>query len=115
MSASFFSPLGTERLVRRTTCSLPSSPDLLGYWEWEMSRRRFVPYEIQASVDIEQAYLSGCGSVDLSTTASSVPYLVDMVRCTQTRHDYGTERRVRRITLAKPLQEFLCVSSKPAG
>ena len=80
-----------------------------------MSRRRFVPYEIQASVDIEQAYLSGYASVDLSTTASSVPYLVDMVRGTQTRHDYGTERRVRRIALAKPLQEFLCVSSKPAG
>ena len=86
---------GTERQVRRTTCSLPSSPDILAFWEWEVNRGCFVPYGIQASVDIEQAYLSGCRSVDLYTTASRLPYLVDMAKQIQTRHGYGTKRRVR--------------------
>ena len=115
MNVSPFSLLGTQRLVRRTMCSLPSSPDLLGYWEWEISRGRFVPYGIQASVEIEKASLSGCGSVDLSTTDACMPYLVDMVMRTQTRHGYGTERRVRRVSLSIPLQKLLCVSSKPTG
>ena len=101
--------------MRRTTCSLPSSPDILGFWEWEVSRGCFVPYGIQASVDIEQAYLSGCRSVDLYTTASRLPYLVDVAKQIQTRYSYGTKRRVRRVVLSEPLQKLLCVSPKPTG
>lgn len=66
-------------------------------------------------MDIELASLIGCGSVDLSTSPSCVPYTVDFVKQTQTRHGYGTERRVRRVTLHKPLQKLLCVSSKLTG
>ena len=79
----------------------------MAIWEWEDSPRKFVPYGIQASLDIETAYKNKLRAVDLSVTTAHIPYTIDMVAMQQTRHSFGTRRRIQRVSLPRPLHTFL--------
>ena len=102
---SFF-PLGKVRAIRRIPCTPPPAT-IMAYWEWDQGRQRFVPYDIQASVDIETAYSNGQGSIDLSTAPSRIPYTINMRSQYQTRHRYNTRREIRRVPLQQPLVTYL--------
>ena len=53
------------------------------------------------------AYLRRSPSLDLSTSTSKLPYLIDFNKKTQCRHGYGTIRAIRRIQLMYSLQRYL--------
>ena len=77
------------------------------YWEWDSGGGTYLPYTVIASVDIETAYLRKSPSLDLSTSTSKLPYLIDFKKLTQCRHGYGTKRAIRRIQLMYSLQRYL--------
>ncbi len=79
----------------------------MAIWEWEESPHKFVNYGIQASLDIETAYINKQTTIDLSTTPAHIPYTIDMVTMCQTRHNFGTTRQIQRVPLLRPLHTFL--------
>lgn len=91
---------GYERQVQRKQLMVPSSPSITAFWMWNEVGTNFVMYDIQSSVDIELAHLSGQASVDLSKCTSRLPYTIDFNTMQQTRHGYSTRRKVQRYPLA---------------
>lgn len=100
------------------------SPIITSYWTWNEMGTNFVPYSIDAVVDIELAYQRSAhggsshtsarssrrlNSVDLSKCPSQLPYTIDFSAMEQTRHGYGTRRRIRReaIPAGQSLQGLL--------
>lgn len=98
---------GHKRSIQRVPVFLPQTPSFMAYWEWEESHGRFVPYTMQASIDIELAHMGGHPTVDLSTTNVCIPYTIDMTNMCQVRHRYNTRRNIRRVALRNPLHELL--------
>ena len=96
----------SSRAIFRQNLSLPST-EMNAYWEWDSGGGTFLPYTVIASVDIETAYLRRSPSLDLSTSTSKLPYLIDFNKKTQCRHGYGTIRGIRRIQLMYSLQRYL--------
>ena len=96
----------SSRAIFRQNISLPST-EVNAYWEWDSGGGTFLPYTVIASVDIETAYLRRSPSLDLSTSTSKLPYLIDFNKKTQCRHGYGTIRAIRRIQLMYSLQRYL--------
>ena len=96
----------SSRAIFRQNLSLPST-EVNAYWEWDSGGGIFLPYTVIASVDIETAYLKKSPSLDLSTSTSKLPYLIDFNKKTQCRHGYGTKRAIRRIILTCSLQRYL--------
>lgn len=99
---------GRERPIRRTTITLPLSPPIHSYWTWNERGTTFVPYCIDAIVDIESAYqqtLAARGGapfvrqVDLSVCSSQLPYTINFSEMKQTRHGYGTKRTIQRVPI----------------
>ena len=107
-------PPGNTRAICRVSCT-PPSPSIMAYWEWDQGRGRYVPYDITASADIEQAFMSNQPTVDLSVTPARIPYTIDFVSMHQTRHGYNTRRRVRRVPLTQPLVTFLSTPSSSSS
>ena len=96
---------------------LPSTPDITAYWMWNEHGSNFVLYDIQSSVDIELAFVSGHTSVDLSKCPSRLPYTIDFRRMEQTRHSYNTRRRIQRCSLPAgySLQSLLALAPGLTG
>ena len=108
------SPPGGQCAVRRSQVVLPASPPIQAYWSWDEGGGRFALYAIQATVDIEQAYLQyqsnkkkSHSTVDLSQCSSCLPYTVDFSNMTQKRHGYMTQRKITRDYLPPGLQTLL--------
>ena len=98
--------------------SLPLSPPINAYWTWNDRDDSFVPYSINATVDIELAYMqftrapshtNAQSSIDLSKCGSQLPYTINFYAMFQTRHGYGTQRAVRREVIpgGQSLQDLL--------
>lgn len=87
--------------------TLPATTLLMACWEWEESPGKYTPYTVQATVDIELAYMNSFRTVDLSTSPAQIPYTVDIHLQQQTRHGFGTKRRIRRVPLTYSLQQYL--------
>ena len=68
---------------------------------------------MQALVDIELAFMSKQTRVDLSTTPTCIPYVIDFVSMEQTRHGYGTRRSIKRVNLLYPLHDYLKDCGRP--
>ncbi len=103
---------GMTRSVQRTPLTLPSSPPITRYWEYEDSPGKYLPYSIQATVDIEVSLATGhTHIIDLSTTPAGIPYVIDTQALHQTRHRYGTVRKIRCVPLlpGRALQDLLAV------
>ena len=79
----------------------------MGYWEWEDIPRHFTPYAINATVEIELAFMKRLSQIDLASTPACIPYSIDMVAMEQTRHGYNTKRTIKRVSLLEPLQRYL--------
>ena len=111
------STTGFERQVQRTQVVLPSSPNIEAYWMWNEHGMNFVLYDIQSSVDIELAFMSGNLIVDLSKCTSRLPYTIDFSRMEQTRHGYNTRRRIQRCPLLRgtSLQSLLALAPGITG
>ena len=126
---SFF-VAGHDRSIRKSTLSLPASPKITAYWTWNQKGTSFVPYSMDAMIDIELAYqksamplhgvstrtgtrASKCSSVDLSKCSSKLPYTIDFSAMEQTRHGYDTKRKIRRelIPGGQSLQNLLQIST----
>lgn len=99
--------VGYERNVRRAIAYLPASPDIKAYWTWNESGRNFLLYSIEATVDIELAYQRGDSIVNLALCSSKLPYTVNFSTFEQTRHGYGTRRKIQRHTTTTSLQMLL--------
>ena len=112
LTSSFnFIQLGSKIRRRQIELVLPSTPDITAYWMWNTyyeNEINFVPYDIQFSVNIEMAFLSGHVSVQL--TIGKLPYTIDFQKMEQVSHTYGTSRRIHRNTLPSKtsLQSLLC-------
>ena len=88
------------RSVQRTPLTLPSSPHITRYWEYEDRPGNYLPYSIQATVDIELSLATGhTHTIDLSTTPAGIPYIIDTRALHQTRLRYGTVRKIRCVPL----------------
>ena len=76
---------------------------------WAEYPGQFVPYDIDASVDIELAFKRGEGHVDLTQKPSKLPYTIDLGKLFQTRHYYNTRRAIQRAPLptGTSLQQLL--------
>ena len=98
---------GYERAIRRTTLQLPASPDIKAYWVWNEYGSSFVPYSVQSFADVELAHQKGLSSVSLSTCPCRLPYTIDFTSMDQTRHGYGTKRRIRRHPTSASVQTLL--------
>ena len=79
----------------------------MGYWEWEDTPRHFTPYAINATIEIELAFMKRLSQIDLASTPACIPYTIDMIAMEQTRHGYNTKRTIKRISLLEPLQRYL--------
>ena len=79
---------------------------------WNEKGTNYVLYDAQSSVDIELAYLSNSGVVDLSQCTNQLPYTIDFRRMQQIRHGYNTRRRVQRCPLPSgtSIQSLLCLA-----
>lgn len=91
---------GNPRRVRRDVFSLPTTTqDVTAYWEWSDSPGHSIPYQMEASVDIELVFQQGMSTVDLAHQPSRLPYTVDFQHMCQTRHRYNTRRPILRVPL----------------
>ena len=91
---------GRTRSVKRNTFPLPTTTqDANAYWEWSDSPGHFIPYQMEASLDIECAYQQSSSTVNLAHQLSRLPYTVDLQHMYQTRHHYNTRRPIRRVPL----------------
>lgn len=88
-----------KRKVQRVAIQLPLTPSIEAYWMWSESPGRFVPYDIDASVDIELAFQRRETQVDLTQKPSKLPYTIDLTNLYQTRHYYNTKRAIQRAPL----------------
>ena len=99
--------VGFERKVQRMPVTLPASPSLTAFWKWEEAQGSLVLYNIAATVDIEQAFQQSAAKsvphfntcVDLSKCPSRLPYTINFFTMEQTRHSYGTKRKIQRVPL----------------
>lgn len=96
---------GNTRSVKRNIFTLPttSSPtttqDIKHYWAWSDSPGHFIPYQMEASLDIERVFQQGISTVNLAQQPSRLPYTVDFQHMYQTRHHYNTKRGIQRFPL----------------
>ena len=98
---------GFQRSIQQTAVSLPASPSITAYWSWNEKRSNYVLYGVEAIVDIELAYQKRShgvkksihDSVDLSKCKSRLPYTLNFITMEQTRHSYGTKRKVQRVVI----------------
>ena len=106
---------GYERSIRRVAVNLPSSPDINAYWTWCENRSKFVLYNLEASVDIELSHLRGDHSLNLAHCTNRLPYTIDFTNMEQTRHGYGTKRKIQRCSLSTgtSLQSCLAFPATP--
>ena len=102
----FFSNTAIRYGINRATFSLSAAPSINAYWQWN-NGMRFTVYSINASVDIELAFLRAEHSVDLLTQPCRIPYVIDFLRNEQIRHGYKTRRKIKRIQLSVPMQTLL--------
>ncbi|XP_071790089.1 E3 ubiquitin-protein ligase DTX4-like isoform X1 [Asterias amurensis] len=92
---------GMVRSIRRRTFSSTSAPAQDIEWQWQ-DDHGWCPYDVDTSVVIEEAYKHPYGSIDLSVSASCLPYELDLVAMTQKRLGTGFLRSIRRVVLPAP-------------
>lgn len=116
-------PSGYEyKSVKRRDVVLPTYPNITGYWLWCMQRpSTFTPYQVEALVDIEAAYLQWTrgGMNDLLNLANcpcKLPYTINFKLNNQTRHGYQTQRTIKRVSFGSGscLQFYLQAQNNPA-
>ena len=96
---------GSDHHIRRNTGITLPSKGITGYWMWcNQTPSGFVPYDIEASVDIEQGYqnyMNGHGKeiLNLANCPCRIPYTVNFSNMNQTRHQYQTVRGIKRVQL----------------
>ena len=94
-----FNFVGTTRTIHRAIYPLNS---LLGQgisWQWSGDiNGQWHNYDNEVGEILEQAIKTNQHSVDLLTTPSLLPYVIDLRKMTQTRHGTGFLRNVQRIT-----------------
>lgn len=89
---------GTNRAIRRKTYGGDTSVaqgiswqwegDIPGQWHW---------YDVDIATELEKAHQTGQTSINLS--AYQLPYTVNFMTMSQTRHHYGTLRKIQRLIL----------------
>ena len=94
---------------------LPQAPLYTAYWTWNERKGSDVSYSIDATMDIESAYLRGGGttSVNLATCPCLIPYTIDFVSMVQTRHGYNTQRKIQRCMLPSGMSLQLYLQQLP--
>lgn len=109
--------LGVTRTVRRNRIDFGSSPDVTAYWMWSENAGQSVPYQVEASVDIELAYQRNLPIVNLAKCSSQLPYTINFRNMDQTRHHFNTRRGIKRVplSLGASLQSLLKESPSPVS
>lgn len=104
---------GMIKSVSRTPVDLSAAGwDIDAYWMWSDSPGHFLPYQVEASVDIEVAFQQKQAKlVNLAKCPSCLPYTINLNSMNQTRHHYNTKRDIKRVALSpgSSLQSLLRV------
>ena len=83
----------------RVPLQLPIGQSTTAYWTWAEHYNHFIPYDVQASIVIEEHYQRKCATVDLSRTSVAIPYTINFTKMEQKRHNYKTVRKIQRCPL----------------
>ena len=95
---------GYHQIHRNTNISLPAHGGTCAYWMWcNKKPDGFVPYNVAATVDIEEGYMKHCNGgkeiLNLANYPSGIPYTINFSNWNQTRHGYMTIRDIKRVQL----------------